>query len=176
MFSVSRITNWTSSDKQGSDLIELRLTWGEWRIWFFGELSEFLEDFWSFSWSSLGLLWDKYGLRFRIKLVFRMNLMIRMNLCPKWHMLPWLFCVFGPLSVCFWLRRRKKEDESASTRVAGTTAAATKSCRSSTLNLAHCWSLLCRMYDKHIQFYDNQVHLTAELTTECRPNWNRSPP
>ena len=45
----------------------------------------------------MGLLWDKYGLRFRIKLRFRVkkrfrkNLMFRMNLGPKPHMIPRLF-------------------------------------------------------------------------------------
>ena len=39
-----RTLEWKYSE-QGSDLIELRLTCGRWRILFFGDLSEFLEYF-----------------------------------------------------------------------------------------------------------------------------------
>ena len=55
-------------NQQGLDLIELRLTWGKRRIFWLT-----YQDFWGIFEGFLGLLWDKYGLRFRIKLRFRMN-------------------------------------------------------------------------------------------------------
>ena len=61
----------------------------------------------------------KIGLWFRIKLNFRMNLRFLMNLWPK-------FCLFGLFRPPFVHWKKIKNDESAFTRVAGATAAATK--------------------------------------------------
>ena len=46
-------------NEQGSDLIELRLTWGKLRIRFVGDLSGVLENFWRCPWFSLGQIWLK---------------------------------------------------------------------------------------------------------------------